>query len=115
MDKTLNAKNIDLRNFIGNDNTDNPKSDLHAPRKKPEKTKWTQVEVKIICAASIIYFIFQSSYKDTKLINAVQESGGKNWKQIAGKVFGKTEVQCLHRWTKVLNPKLTKGPWTEEV
>jgi len=22
-------------------------------------------------------------------------------------------VQCLHRWNKVLNPELTKGPWTE--
>lgn len=33
---------------------------------------------------------------------------------IAGHLPGKTEVQCLHRWTKVLNPELTKGPWTEE-
>jgi len=23
-------------------------------------------------------------------------------------------VQCLHRWQKVLNPELTKGPWTDE-
>lgn len=45
---------------------------------------------------------------------AVDQNGGKNWKLIAMQVTGKTEVQCLHRWTKVLNPKLTKGPWTEE-
>jgi len=29
-------------------------------------------------------------------------------------LVGKTEVQCLHRWTKVLNPNLTKGPWTDD-
>lgn len=39
---------------------------------------------------------------------------GKNWKMVANYLPGKTEVQCLHRWTKVLNPNLTKGPWTEE-
>ena len=27
----------------------------------------------------------------------------------------RTEVQCLHRWQKVLNPELIKGPWTQEV
>uniref|UniRef100_A0ACD5U1U5 Uncharacterized protein n=1 Tax=Avena sativa TaxID=4498 RepID=A0ACD5U1U5_AVESA len=26
----------------------------------------------------------------------------------------RTEVQCLHRWQKVLDPELIKGPWTEE-
>ena len=27
----------------------------------------------------------------------------------------RSEVQCLHRWQKVLNPDLVKGPWTPEV
>lgn len=27
----------------------------------------------------------------------------------------RTDVQCLHRWQKVLNPELVKGPWTPEV
>nr|XP_018684838.1 PREDICTED: myb-related protein B isoform X2 [Musa acuminata subsp. malaccensis] len=26
----------------------------------------------------------------------------------------RTEVQCLHRWQKVLNPELIKGPWMPE-
>jgi hypothetical protein len=39
----------------------------------------------------------------------------KNWKQIANGLPGKTEVQCLHRWTKVLNPNVIKGPWSQEV
>lgn len=28
---------------------------------------------------------------------------------------GRTDVQCLHRWQKVLNPQLIKGGWTKEV
>lgn len=27
---------------------------------------------------------------------------------------GRTDVQCLHRWQKVINPELVKGPWTAE-
>lgn len=47
---------------------------------------------------------------------AVSEHGGKNWKKIAMAAFGdsKSDVQCLHRWQKVLDPKLVKGPWTKE-
>jgi hypothetical protein len=26
-----------------------------------------------------------------------------------------SQVQCLHRWSKVLHPDLKKGPWTDEV
>ena len=26
----------------------------------------------------------------------------------------RTDVQCLHRWQKVLNPELVKGPWTKD-
>lgn len=48
------------------------------------------------------------------LKKAVSLHDGKNWKQIASYIPGKTEVQCLHRWTKVLNPNVTKGPWTTE-
>jgi len=44
----------------------------------------------------------------------VKENGAKNWKRIAEMVPGRTYVQCLHRWQKVLNPTLVKGPWTEE-
>ncbi len=44
----------------------------------------------------------------------VDEYGAKNWKRIAGFFHDRTDVQCLHRWQKVLNPKLVKGPWTKE-
>ncbi|CAN4077779.1 unnamed protein product [Withania somnifera] len=39
---------------------------------------------------------------------------GWNWKRIAECLNGRTDVQCLHRWQKVLNPELVKGPWTKE-
>uniref|UniRef100_A0A8C9N961 Transcriptional activator Myb n=1 Tax=Serinus canaria TaxID=9135 RepID=A0A8C9N961_SERCA len=28
--------------------------------------------------------------------------------------INRTDVQCQHRWQKVLNPELIKGPWTKE-
>lgn len=34
------------------------------------------------------------------------------WKKIALHLPGRTDVQCLHRWQKVLKPGLVKGPWT---
>jgi hypothetical protein len=52
--------------------------------------------------------------EDCLLTNAVEENNGKNWKKVAESLPGRTDVQCLHRWQKVLNPKLIKGPWTEE-
>ena len=45
---------------------------------------------------------------------AVKEHGEKNWKAIADCVPGRTDSQCLHRWTKVLNPQIKKGLWTKE-
>ena len=42
-------------------------------------------------------------------------SKGKNWKKVAESFSQRTDVQCLHRWQKVLNPDLVKGPWTKEV
>jgi hypothetical protein len=45
----------------------------------------------------------------------VRQHNGKNWKKVA-EIMGnnKTDVQCLHRWQKVLNPQLVKGPWSAE-
>lgn len=55
-----------------------------------------------------------SREEDEQLRRAVVENNGKNWKSIAAKMQGRTDVQCLHRWQKVLNPELVKGPWTPE-
>ncbi|KAH0840822.1 hypothetical protein HID58_092290 [Brassica napus] len=57
--------------------------------------------------------------QDKLLMNGVWRYKGKNWKKIAECVPGrkdkrKTDVQCQHRWLKVLNPNLNKGPWRKE-
>ena len=44
----------------------------------------------------------------------MDENGSKNWKQISQHIPDRSEVQCLHRWQKVLKPSLVKGPWTAE-
>ncbi|KAL7159359.1 hypothetical protein ABFS83_01G022100 [Erythranthe nasuta] len=52
--------------------------------------------------------------EDEILRMAVQRFNGKNWKKIAECFKDRTDVQCLHRWQKVLNPELVKGPWSKE-
>ncbi|MCO5601922.1 hypothetical protein L7F22_056048 [Adiantum nelumboides] len=65
------------------------------PKRKSSKGGWTVQE-------------------DETLRRAVQQYNGKNWKKIAQYFTDRTDVQCLHRWQKVLNPDLVKGPWTKE-
>ncbi|KAF5800746.1 putative transcription factor MYB-HB-like family [Helianthus annuus] len=43
------------------------------------------------------------------LTDQVKKYNGRNWKKIDS-----LDAQCLHRWQKVLNPDLVKGPWTKE-
>jgi hypothetical protein len=44
----------------------------------------------------------------------VEQHGAKNWKRVSA-LLGptRTDVQCLHRWNKVLRPGLHKGAWSE--
>ncbi|KAF6144935.1 hypothetical protein GIB67_023411 [Kingdonia uniflora] len=60
--------------------------------------------------------MFNCGFKmqDALLCRAVQRFKGKNWKKIAECFKDRTDVQCLHRWQKVLNPELVKGPWSKE-
>lgn len=46
--------------------------------------------------------------EDALLRQAVNEFGGRSWKKIALRLNGRTDVQCLHRWQKVLKPGLIK-------
>ncbi|KAJ8008706.1 hypothetical protein DPEC_G00081200 [Dallia pectoralis] len=59
------------------------------------KTRWTREE-------------------DEKLKKLVEHHGSEDWKLIASFLPNRTDVQCQHRWQKVLNPELIKGPWTKE-
>jgi hypothetical protein len=52
--------------------------------------------------------------EDDKLRRAVTDFQGKSWKKIASRLPGRTDVQCLHRWQKVLKPGLVKGSWTPD-
>lgn len=52
--------------------------------------------------------------EDEILRQAVQQFKGKSWKKIAECFKDRTDVQCLHRWQKVLDPELVKGAWSKE-
>lgn len=65
------------------------------PMKRSSQSGWTEEE-------------------DNRLIEYVKMFKGKNWKRIAEYIPGRSDVQCLHRWQKVLNPEVVKGPWSKE-
>lgn len=47
--------------------------------------------------------------------NLVEVKGDSDWKLVANYFFDRSDIQCQHRWCKVLNPNLVKGAWTKEV
>jgi hypothetical protein len=57
--------------------------------------------------------------EDTKLKDAVQMHGGKNWVAMSALVPGRTKVQCYYRWNDVLgDPNVDwsdkrSGKWTK--
>ncbi|CAG8512206.1 10404_t:CDS:10 [Paraglomus occultum] len=62
-------------------------------RQNSEPRKWTKEE-------------------DEILIQAVDLYGEKNWQQVASCLEDRSGQQCLHRWTKTLNPAIKRGRWT---
>jgi hypothetical protein len=57
--------------------------------------------------------------EDSKLEDAVQTHGGKNWAAIAVLVPGRTKIQCSNRWHHGLDPNIDrvtgrKGKWTAD-
>ncbi|KAJ1974156.1 hypothetical protein H4R34_004821 [Dimargaris verticillata] len=52
--------------------------------------------------------------EDAMLRQAVQIYGEKNWQQIAHILDNRTGQQCLHRWTKSVNPIIRRGRWDPE-
>ena len=55
-----------------------------------------------------------SEEEDEQLTKLVKIYNYKNWKSISQHIPGRTAIQCLHRWTKILQPGLVKGPWTAQ-
>ncbi|EGG17043.1 myb transcription factor [Cavenderia fasciculata] len=52
--------------------------------------------------------------EDDILRQAVAKHNQKNWKKIAEHFPNRTDVQCHHRYQKVLHPNLVKGSWSKE-
>uniref|UniRef100_A0AAY4AJ24 Uncharacterized protein n=1 Tax=Denticeps clupeoides TaxID=299321 RepID=A0AAY4AJ24_9TELE len=55
-----------------------------------------------------------SREEDERLKKLVEQHGTGDWRLIANYFPTRTDGQCQHRWQKVLNPELVKGPWTKE-
>ncbi len=68
------------------------------------------------CGVGFIYqFLFCSCLKQDEKLKRVVEQHGEVWETVASFFEDRSDVQCQHRWTKVVNPQLVKGPWTKEV
>ncbi|NXJ83132.1 MYBA protein, partial [Trogon melanurus] len=52
--------------------------------------------------------------EDERLKKLVEQNGTEDWAFIASHLQNRSDFQCQHRWQKVLNPELIKGPWTKE-
>mmetsp|Transcript_18210 Transcript_18210/g.15871 ORF Transcript_18210/g.15871 Transcript_18210/m.15871 type:complete len:485 (-) Transcript_18210:963-2417(-) len=55
-----------------------------------------------------------TSHEDEILQSFVAQYNEKNWSEIATHLPGKTVLQCMHRWTKIIKPSIVKGAWTPE-
>ena len=60
-------------------------------------------------------FFFGACLKQDEKLKRVVEQHGEVWETVASFFEDRSDVQCQHRWTKVVNPQLVKGPWTKEV
>merc|ERR1719502_1346489 len=72
-----------------------PSGDLRAvaPRYRKPPVKWSKEE-------------------DEQLRSLVDSHGPKNWKRIAEALPDRTDIGCMQRWKKVLQPGLHKGAWS---
>ena len=53
--------------------------------------------------------------EDNRLLAGIHRFGLNNWTKVAEFVGNnRTKAQCSQRWMRGLDPKIVKGPWTEE-
>ncbi|XP_018409725.1 PREDICTED: myb-related protein A [Nanorana parkeri] len=74
--------------------------DYEIPVQKGQKKIWNRVK--------------WTKEEDDKLKKLVEVHGTDNWSLLACNFLNRSDIQCQHRWQKVLNPELIKGPWTKE-
>ncbi|VVB10635.1 unnamed protein product [Arabis nemorensis] len=93
MKREIKTPNIPEESFQGDKKGKQGRTS--GPARRSTKGQWTSEEDEVLC-------------------KAVERFQGKNWKKIAECFKDRSDVQCLHRWQKVLNPELVKGPWSKE-
>ncbi|XP_027025596.1 myb-related protein A isoform X2 [Tachysurus fulvidraco] len=86
-----------------------PRSEDEDDDRKPKDTDTEPKNSK-----KILSKVKWSREEDERLKKLVEQNGTEAWKLIANYFPTKTDGQCQHRWQKVLNPELVKGPWTKE-
>jgi len=94
--------------------TMNCKQEQDSPRglkRKADKLDTKFVKKNKHCRASKAKW---TAEEDEVLTRSVIVNGEGNWKKVAQTLLDRSHLQCLHRWQKVLNPALVKGPWKEE-
>jgi len=52
--------------------------------------------------------------EDSKLMELVVQHGPKRWSHIASGLPGRKGKQCRERWHNILDPSISKAPWSEE-
>uniref|UniRef100_A0A7S1PFG9 Uncharacterized protein n=1 Tax=Percolomonas cosmopolitus TaxID=63605 RepID=A0A7S1PFG9_9EUKA len=52
--------------------------------------------------------------EDQLLLQAVKKFKERNWNKISESVPTRTATQCLHRFRKVLDPSISKSPWSDQ-
>ncbi|KAF9897134.1 Myblike DNAbinding domain-containing protein, partial [Lobosporangium transversale] len=52
--------------------------------------------------------------EDALLMEVVQVLGEQSWEQVSYCFEDRTAVQCMHHWTKCLNPSIRRGRWQKD-
>ena len=85
--------------FKSNATTNSGASAAPKKKKKKPKAKWSEDEDALL----------------KELVRKYKTPQSPGWKKIASHFAPKkSESQCMHRWTKSLNPNLRKGAWLPE-
>ena len=79
------------------------------------KTEVDSIHFPIIFAQAAEFHSSHLSHQDEQLRTLAEKYKGKNWKKVAQHFPDRSDIQCQHRWQKVVDPELVKGPWTKEV
>eukprot|EP00096_Caligus_rogercresseyi_P005635 TRINITY_DN215_c1_g1_i13.p1 TRINITY_DN215_c1_g1~~TRINITY_DN215_c1_g1_i13.p1 ORF type:complete len:672 (+),score=269.14 TRINITY_DN215_c1_g1_i13:316-2331(+) len=52
--------------------------------------------------------------EEDERLKRLVEAHGERWDVVSSELGDRADGQCQHRWQKVVNPELVKGPWTKE-